>query len=63
MVIDYNGNKWFSLDGAGLFGFNDNETISNASDDKYKNLNSGEFTGGLPSNTVNAIAVDFDNEI
>lgn len=63
LVIDYNGNKWFSLDGAGLFGFNDNETISNASDDKYKNLNSGEFTGGLPSNTVNAIAVDFDNEI
>jgi hypothetical protein len=63
LVIDYNGNKWFSLDGAGLFGFNDNETISNASDDKYKNLNSGEYTGGLPSNTVNAIAVDFDNEI
>jgi hypothetical protein len=63
LVIDYNGNKWFSLDGAGLFGFNDNQTISNLSDDKYKNLNSGEFTGALPSNTVNAIAVDFDNEI
>jgi ligand-binding sensor domain-containing protein len=63
LVIDYNGNKWFSIDGAGLFGFNDNETLSNPSDDKYKNLNSGEFTGGLPSNTVNAIAVDFDNEI
>ena len=46
-----------------MFGFNDNKTISNLSDDKYKNLNSGEFTGGLPSNTVNAIAVDFDNEI
>lgn len=63
LVIDYNGNKWFSMDGAGLFAYNDNETIANPSDDAFKNINSGEFTGGLPSNTVSAIAVDFDNEI
>jgi hypothetical protein len=63
LVVDYNGNKWFTMDGAGLFAFNDNGTLSNASDDKYKNMNSGEYTGALPSNTVNAIAVDFDNEI
>lgn len=63
LVIDYNGNKWFSVDGAGLYGFNDNETTSVTTDDKLVVLNSGPTTGALPSNTVNAIAVDFDNEI
>jgi len=63
MVIDYNGNKWFSIDNTGLFGFNDNETIENPADDKVVLLNSGSSTGALPSNSVNAIAVDFDNEI
>jgi hypothetical protein len=63
MVIDYNGHKWFAIEGAGIFGYNHNETIETASDDKYKNLNTGESTGALPSNTVTALAVDFDNEI
>ena len=63
MVIDYNGNKWFSLEGAGLYGYNDNGSISNAADDQYVNLNSGATTGDLPSTTINALAVDFDNEI
>ncbi len=63
LVIDYNGNKWFSVRGAGLFGFNDNGTISNSSDDKTVFLNTGEYSGALPSSQVNAIAVDFDNEI
>lgn len=63
MVIDYNGNKWFSVYNMGLYGYNDNNTISNSSDDKIVFLNSGESSGALPSNTVNAIAVDFDNEI
>jgi len=63
MVIDYNNNKWFSLDGVGLFGYNDNGTIDNPADDQYVNLNTGSTTGALPSTTVNAVAVDFDNEI
>ncbi len=63
MVIDYNGNKWFGIKGVGLYGYNDNGTITNPSDDKYVNLNSGESSGALPSNEINAIAVDFDNEI
>ena len=63
LAIDYNGNKWFSVRGAGLFGFNDNGTISNSSDDKSVRLNTGEYSGNLPSTQVNAIAVDFDNEI
>lgn len=63
MVIDYNGNIWFSISGSGLYGYNHNETVSDASDDKIVNLNTGELSGTLPSNSVNALAVDFDNEI
>ncbi|MCH2229531.1 MAG: hypothetical protein MK105_04240 [Crocinitomicaceae bacterium] len=63
MEIDYNGNKWLSIRGAGLYGYKDNGTIADASDDEYVLLNIGENTGALPSNQVNAIAVDFDNEI
>jgi hypothetical protein len=63
LVIDYNGNKWFSLEGAGLFGYKDGGTIEDPSDDEYVYLNTGENTGNLPSKSVNAIAVDFDNEI
>lgn len=63
MVIDYNGNKWFALEGAGVYGYKDNNTISDPSDDSFVQLNTGENTGALPSNTVNALAVDFDNRI
>ncbi len=63
LAIDYNGNKWFSVRGAGLFGFNDNGTISNSVDDKSVFLNTGDYSGALPSTQINAIAVDFDNEI
>ncbi len=63
LKIDYNGNKWLAVRDAGLFGYNDNGSITSSSDDKYVFLNTGENTGGLPSSRVNAIAVDFDNEI
>lgn len=63
MAIDYNGNKWFYVRNTGLFGFSDNGTIDDVSDDKVILLNSNETTGALPSSNVTAIAVDFDNEI
>jgi hypothetical protein len=63
LVVDYNGNSWFSIDGSGMFGYNANNSFADVSDDKKINLNTGDLTGALPSNTVNAIAVDFDNEI
>ncbi len=63
MVIDYNGHKWFALDAAGLFGYNHNKTPVNAADDQVINLTTGDYSGALPSNTVTALAVDFDNEI
>jgi hypothetical protein len=63
LVIDNNGNKWFALDNTGLFGYNDNQTVSDPTDDKYIYLNTGKFSGDLPSDRVTALAVDFDNEI
>jgi flagellar hook assembly protein FlgD len=63
LVIDYNGNKWFYVRNTGVFGFNDNGTLDDPSDDQVVFLNSGENTGALPSNSVSGIAVDFDNEI
>ncbi len=63
LTIDYNDNKWFSIDGAGLYGYSDGGTLADPSDDQYVQLNTGDFTGALPSSTVTAIAVDFDNEI
>jgi hypothetical protein len=63
LVIDYNGNKWMSVYGVGMLGFNDNKTIDNTSDDLYKVFKVGEGAGNLPSDNVTAIAVDFDNEI
>ncbi|MES2798557.1 MAG: hypothetical protein V4638_00955 [Bacteroidota bacterium] len=63
LVIDYNGNKWFSLEGLGVVGYNDDGTVSNVADDAYVILTTGANSGNLPSGTVNALAVDFDNEI
>jgi hypothetical protein len=51
------------MQNAGLFGFSDNGTLSDVSDDEYRILNSGATTGALPSDNITAIAVDFDNEI
>jgi hypothetical protein len=51
------------IDGVGLIGYNDNGTIETISDDKIVTLNTGQSTGALPSETVNAIATDFDNNL
>jgi Two component regulator propeller len=63
LVVDYKGNKWFSVGDVGLIGYKDNGTLENTEDDAYVVLNTGAYTGALPSSTINAIAVDFDNEI
>lgn len=63
LAIDYNGNKWVAVYGKGLMGYNDNGTISNTSDDIIKVMQTGSGSGNLPSQTVTALAVDFDNEI
>ncbi|PWL32779.1 MAG: hypothetical protein DCO96_00070 [Fluviicola sp. XM-24bin1] len=63
LEIDFNGNKWMSIRGAGLYGYNDGGTVDNPTDDQWVNLNQGDLSGALPSSEVTAIAVDFDNEI
>ena len=63
MIIDYSGNKWYAVNNEGLFGYNDNGTISDPSDDKIINLRNTPTEGDLPDANVTAIAVDYDNEI
>jgi hypothetical protein len=63
MIIDFNNIIWFSVLDEGLFGYNHNGTIDDESDDQYKQITSGAFTGDLPSSNVTAIAADFNGEI
>jgi hypothetical protein len=63
VVIDNNNVKWMAVDGAGLVAFDHGENIDNASDDRYRVLTTGANNGDLPSSTIEAIEVDFDNNI
>ena len=63
MVLDNDNNKWFSFRAGDLYGFNDNDTPTDLSDDSYVKLNSGSQSGALPSSAVTALAVDQDNEL
>lgn len=63
MLCDYNGNIWISVLNTGLIGYNPGSSVTSPSDDKRIVLNSGDFTGALPSNNVTAIAMDFDEEL
>lgn len=63
LIIDNDGNKWFCQINGGVTGYNHNQTISNTGDDKMVQLNIGPNSGNLPSNNVNTIAIDLDNEL
>jgi hypothetical protein len=63
MVIDYNGNKWFAIQDQGIFGYKDNNTFDDVSDDEMIQINNGENSGALPTTNVTALAVDLDNRI
>jgi ligand-binding sensor domain-containing protein len=63
MVIDNEGNKWMAFLNGGLYGYKDNNTPTDLGDDEMVWLNTGANTGELPSNRVQAVAVDLDNEI
>lgn len=63
MLCDYNGNVWISVYNSGLLGYNPGSSLTSSSDDKTVLLNSGDYTGALPSNIITAIAMDFDNEL
>lgn len=63
LFCDYNGIVWTSIFNGGLVGYHPGSSVSSASDDQLIVLNSGEYTGKLPSNVVTAIAMDFDNRL
>jgi hypothetical protein len=63
LIIDYNSNLWLAIEGKGLFAYDYNGTLDNTSDDKVQNIFKSNLTENLPSNSIRAIAVDFDDEI
>lgn len=63
LQIDYNGYKWLATRGGGLVVFDDNNTILDPSDDRYKVFKFGVGLGNLPSNQVTSVCVDFNNDI
>ena len=59
IVIDDENQKWIvSPKGNGLIVLNDNNTIDNAADDKWKLYRAGTGIGNLPTNNVLSIAKD-----
>lgn len=64
IVIDENKNKIVALPrGQGIYVFNENGTISNKTDDKFRKLNTNAGSGSLPSMNISALAIDKDNKI
>ena len=61
--IDYLGNKWIVFPGIGVVGVNTGQTPDNSSDDITRIINEGEGTGSLQTKEVNALAIDFDNNL
>ena len=58
IVIDDEDQKWIVSPKSGLIVFNDNKTIDNTADDKWKLYRSGAGIGNLPTNNVLSIAKD-----
>ena len=64
LLIDSYNQKWgIMARGAGIFVYNDNNTIENSSDDQYKLLNTNVGNGNLPSLQTYSIVEDLDGEI
>ncbi|MCC5924545.1 MAG: T9SS type A sorting domain-containing protein [Crocinitomicaceae bacterium] len=63
IVIDNNNVKWFVVNGVGIMAFDDNNTPEDASDDRSQLLTTNPNSGDLPTNNIEAIAVDLDNNI
>lgn len=63
LVLDDDGNPWFTVPGVGVVGYFTNGTIEDASDDSYKILNQGEYTGALPNNDLSDILLDNNGKL
>lgn len=64
MAIDNFGQKWIVLPrGAGLLVFNDNNTLSNKTDDQAKRLTSSIGNGNLASSTTTCVTADLNGQV
>lgn len=63
LIIDRIGQKWALMRGSKVLVFNDNQTLSQTSDDKAAILTSGIGKGNLPGSRVFSIAMDRDGEV
>lgn len=64
VIIDDYGQKWFiSAANGGAVVYNDNGTISNTTDDRYRVLGVGAGAGNLPDNNTLCLAKDKDGAI
>lgn len=63
LLIDNNNIKWFGVNGVGVVAFDDNGTLDDFSDDRYRVLNTSPTGGNLPNLSIEALAVDLDNNI
>lgn len=63
MIVDDLGYKWSSIDGVGngLIVYDDNRTLDNSNDDRFRTLNSANSE--IPSNFIFSIAKDLDGDI
>ena len=63
VVVDNFGYAWFIIDGesAGVLVYDTQENLANPSDDRCKVFTAGN--SGLPTNSVNSIAVDLEGDI
>ncbi|MFH0895102.1 MAG: two-component regulator propeller domain-containing protein [Bacteroidota bacterium] len=64
VLVDNSKQKWILMPrDNNIVVFNDNNTLSNPSDDKVKKLSAQEGNGNLPGNSVNCMALDLDGEV
>ncbi|MGY8989403.1 MAG: type IX secretion system anionic LPS delivery protein PorZ, partial [Flavobacteriales bacterium] len=63
IIIDDYGQKWGIRTNNGLFVYNDNNTISDKSDDQFTKITTGSGNGNLPNNSVYCLANDLEGNI
>ncbi len=64
LIIDDYGQKWYvAPQRGGVFVYDDNGSPENASDDRYRQLQTGQGSGGLPDNEAYCLAEDKNGSI
>jgi len=64
VIVDDYGQKWFiAVNNGGVVVYNDNGTLENTADDRYRILKAGGGAGNLPDNNTLSIVKDKDGAI